>query len=223
MFTSVARKYDIVNSVLSFGIHHLWKRRLIFESGVQPGWHVLDCATGTGDIAFLFESALKKTGKVVAGDFCISMLEVAKQKAKERNSFIQFELADLMNLHYSNHTFDIASVSFGIRNVLDPKKAFCELGRVVKPKGSVLILEFGQPKLPGFSQIYRFYSKWALPYLGGLLSGARDAYRYLESSSHSFPCGQALLDLGMSTGVFSKSRFLSFQAGIAFLYIFEVA
>ena len=137
MFSVISKRYDLANSILSLGIHHIWKKRLIRESQIRAGQKALDCATGTGDLAFLFEKKLKKTGQVIGSDFCESMLEVAHQRAQRSQSQVKFEVADVMNLPYADASFDVASISFGIRNTQNTQKALSELGRVVKPGGRV--------------------------------------------------------------------------------------
>ena len=130
MFSLVSKKYDLTNSILSFGIHHRWKKKLIHESHFKKGDHILDCATGTGDLAFLFEAGLKNSGKVIGSDFCLPMLEIAQAKAKKMRSQTHFEWADVMDLPYLDHSFDIVSISFGIRNVKNTQKALSEqIGR----------------------------------------------------------------------------------------------
>ncbi len=221
MFGMISGKYDLANTVMSFGIHHLWKRRLISESHLESGNRILDCASGTGDLAFLFEKALQGTGQVTGTDFCEPMLEVARAKAKKQDSKVRFEWADVMNLPYQDHQFDIASISFGIRNVKDPVQALSELGRVVKPGGKVLILEFGQPKALFFAKAYEAYSKLLLPVLGGWVSGEPSAYRYLQTSSSLFPCGSEFLKLAHASGKFSEYRCIPFQLGITYLYVLD--
>lgn len=221
MFSAISKKYDLANTVLSFGIHSLWKKKLVKESGIQPGHSVLDCATGTGDLAFLFEEKLQGTGQVIGSDFCEPMLEEARRKAKSQNSKTKFEWADVTQLSYPNERFHVASISFGIRNVQDTQKALFELGRVVKPGGKVLVLEFGQPTFPLLSALYSFYSKRVLPLLGGWISGQPKAYRYLQTSSAAFPCREDFLKIAFATGKYKSGRYLPFQFGIAYLYVLE--
>jgi demethylmenaquinone methyltransferase/2-methoxy-6-polyprenyl-1,4-benzoquinol methylase len=223
MFGVISKKYDLANSVLSFGIHHFWKNTLVRKAGLKDGAQVLDCATGTGDLAFLFEKRLRGSGQVVGTDFCEPMLDVAREKALKRKSRIQFQTADVMNLPFKDQEFDVASISFGIRNVQDTQKALSELGRVIKPGGRVLVLEFGQPR-PGLIQkSFEFYSKKVLPRVGGWISGQPQAYQYLQTSSAAYPCGDDFLSIAGKTGWFEKMECIRFQSGIAYLYILERA
>src|SRR5690606_29043528 len=151
------------NSILSMGIHHLWRKKMVAISGAKPGMKVLDCATGTGDLAIEFKKAVGPEGQVIGTDFCQEMLIPAPAKAKAQNLDIQFEQADVMNLPYQDGQFDIVSISFGIRNVADPVKALQEMARVTKPGGCVMILEFGQADMPVFAPLFNFYSSKVLP------------------------------------------------------------
>lgn len=218
MFSSIAGRYDIANTVLSGGVHHLWRANVVDWSGAKSGDKVLDCATGTGDLALAFKSAVGPSGAVLGTDFCAEMLEPAPKKAFARGLDIKFEQADVTALPYDSGAFDIASISFGIRNVNDPAKGLSELGRVVRPGGHVMVLEFGQPTLPGVSSFYRFYSETVLPQLGGLITGQKSAYEYLQKSSARFPFGQEFVDLMMSTGRFEKVEFRPVTFGIAYIY-----
>lgn len=223
MFTSISKHYDLTNSVLSAGIHRIWKAKLVRESGVKPGSRVLDCASGTGDLAFLFEKSMRGTGEVTGTDFCESMLDVARVKAAKIHSKAKFELADVTRLQYSDRSFDIASISFGIRNVQNPQVALSELGRVVNSGGRVLVLEFGQPQSKLMSSLFNFYSKKVLPKIGGWLSGQPKAYKYLQTSSAAFPCGDDFIRIALATGKFSQAKYIPLQSGIAYLYVLQVA
>jgi demethylmenaquinone methyltransferase/2-methoxy-6-polyprenyl-1,4-benzoquinol methylase len=219
MFGDIAHSYDKANSWLSAGIHNLWRQQLVRWSDVRPGDSVLDCATGTGDLAIEFRKITGDQGTVVGSDFTPEMLAFAPQKASMfQGKGIRFEVADMMALPYANQTFQIASVSFGIRNVADPKKALQELARVVKPGGRVMILEFGQPKPGLFRHFYEFYSRHVLPVVGGWLSGSQEAYRYLEASSAKFPCGEAFLEIARGTDKFSNLEFRSLNFGLVYAY-----
>jgi len=154
MFSKVAGQYDKANSVLSVGIHHLWRKKLVRLSGATDGQSILDCATGTGDLAIEFKKAVGPNGRVVGTDFCADMLESAPQKAKAENLDILFEQADVTQLQYQDNQFDVVSISFGIRNVNNPVKALQEMARVAKPGGRVMILEFGQMQTPVVKDLY---------------------------------------------------------------------
>ncbi len=223
MFGSIANGYDSANTVLSGGIHHLWKKEVVKLSGVQKGFRVLDCATGTGDLAFEFKRAVGVNGQVTATDFCSEMLAVAGQKSKTKGIPLILELADVTNLRYPDASFDVASIAFGIRNVNDPLKALNELSRVVRPGGRVMVLEFGQPTLPVFKQAYNFYSKFILPQIGGAITGQPSAYKYLQSSSADFPCRENFIELMKQTGRFEAYSYKSLSGGIAYIYTGTVA
>lgn len=222
MFADIADDYDRVNTVLSFGIHHYWRNQTIKASGAEEGDSVLDCATGTGDLAIAFKKKVGPEGYVLGTDFCKPMIEHAPGKAEHEGLEIDFEVADAMDLPYVNDRFDISSIAFGIRNVDEPKVALKEMARVVKPGGRVVVLEFGQPK--GIMKApYQIYSKYIMPTIGGLLSGNRDAYTYLPETSAAFPAGEKFLKLMDETGVFSKRTAKKLNSGIAYIYTGTVA
>jgi demethylmenaquinone methyltransferase / 2-methoxy-6-polyprenyl-1,4-benzoquinol methylase len=214
MFRSISGRYDRANNVLSAGIHHRWRTRTVRWSGAKPGDRVLDCATGTGDLAIAFNKVVAPSGEVIGTDFVPEMLELARQKSKD----VRFETADVTRLPFADREFDIASISFGIRNVDDPLRGLSELGRVVKSGGRVVVLEFGQPPNRLISAGYNWYRAHVLPRLGGMVTGQRDAYEYLESSAAAFPCGDAFATLMRSTGAFSTIDYERLSFGIAYLY-----
>lgn len=218
MFADIASDYDRVNTVLSFGVHHAWRTKTISESGVKAGDKVLDCATGTGDLAIAFKKAVGNEGYVLGTDFCAPMIEPAPAKAEKEGLSIDFEVADAMDLPYEDNQFDISSISFGIRNVDEPVTALKEMARVVRPGGKVVVLEFGQPnglmKWP-----YELYSQHIMPTLGGWLSGNREAYTYLPRTSAAFPAGEKFLALMDESGAFEDKRAVSLTGGIAYIYI----
>jgi demethylmenaquinone methyltransferase / 2-methoxy-6-polyprenyl-1,4-benzoquinol methylase len=218
MFASIADKYDITNSVLSLGIHHLWRRKAVRLSRAQQGDAVLDCATGTGDLAITFKKKVGKNGYVLGTDFCDAMIAPAPAKAQKRGLEIDFEVADAMDLPYEDNRFDVASISFGIRNVDDPLVCLKEMARVVKPGGRVVVLEFGQPK-GIMSWPFTFYSKYIIPFVGGLLTGNRDAYQYLPETSAAFPAGEKFTDLMKIAGTYESQEFHKLNGGIAYIYV----
>lgn len=219
MFSRVAAKYDKANSVLSVGIHHLWRKKVVKLSNAQPGMKVLDCATGTGDLAIAFKKAVGAQGSVIGTDFCVEMMETAPAKAQADNLEIKFEFADVTKLQYADNSFDITSISFGIRNVYDPVVALQEMARVTKPGGKVMVLEFGKMDMPIVSPVYNYYAENILPKLGGIVSGQKEAYEYLQKSSAAFPSKENFLDLMKKTGQFSDMSFTPVSFGIAYIYI----
>ena len=218
MFGSIAHRYDRANTVLSGGIHHLWRRKLVRWSGARAGERVLDCATGTGDLAIAFARGVGPSGEVVGTDFSAEMLAPAPAKAARAGVAIRFEQADVTALPYPDSSFDIASIAFGIRNVADRVAGLREMARVVRPGGRVMVLEFGQPSAPVFRPLYNLYSKKVLPMIGGILTGNRRAYDYLDRSAGAFPCGDAFVALMRETGAFDAIEWRAYTAGIAYAY-----
>ena len=214
MFGAIAGRYDRANTILSGGIHHLWRKRCVRSSGAKPGDRVLDCATGTGDLAIAFRKAVKPGGRVVGTDFTPEMIELARRKDEQ----IEFEVADVTALRFADASFDIASISFGIRNVGDPQRGIAEMCRVVRPGGTVMVLEFGQPSNRFFRSLYDGYRKHVLPRLGGSVTGDRSAYEYLESSASRFPCGEDFVAMMRASGDFVSVDFEMLTFGIAYLY-----
>ena len=218
MFSDIAGSYDRANSVLSLGVHHLWRRSTVKRSDVRPGDSVLDCATGTGDLAIAFKKAVGDDGHVAGTDFCADMLSFAPAKAEKAGLAIDWEVQDAMNLTYDDDSFDVASIAFGIRNVDDPVQALRSMGRVVRPGGRVMVLEFGRP-LWWMKPFFNFYSKVIIPAIGGLVSGKRDAYQYLTRTSAAFPTGDEFLSLMDDAQMFAERRTVPLTGGIAYLYI----
>ena len=218
MFSQIAPRYDATNDVLSLGTHRLWRRAAVRLSGAKAGDQVLDCATGTGDLALAFKRVVGPTGRVVGTDFNADMLKVAPGKAAAAGLEVQFEVADVMHLPYADRSFDVASISFGIRNVDEPKIGLSELARVVKPGGRVVVLEFGQPT-GVFGALFRGYSRFAMPLIGQVLTGSRAAYEYLPRTAAAFPCGEKFLALMDETKAFSRREAHPLLAGLANVYV----
>lgn len=214
MFASIARRYDRANTVLSGGVHHLWRRKAVLWSAVQLGDRVLDCATGTGDLAIAFRKAVGDGGRVVGTDFVPEMLELAREKNRD----VEFEVADVTRLPYDDAQFDVASISFGIRNVNEPRKGIAEMARVVRSGGRVIVLEFGQPRNRLFGALYDIYTRHVMPIIGGALTGERDAYAYLQTSAGRFPCGDDFVALMRESADFSSIEAVPLTFGIAYLY-----
>jgi demethylmenaquinone methyltransferase / 2-methoxy-6-polyprenyl-1,4-benzoquinol methylase len=220
MFSDIAPGYDLGNDVLSLGTHRLWKRRMVRASRVPAGGRVLDLATGTGDIALLFADAVGAQGSVIGVDFCGDMIEQARRRPKNRRGNLSFEVGDAMNLRFVDAMFDATSISFGIRNVDDPVMALGEMRRVTRPGGRVVILEFGQPG-GLFGALYRFYTSRIGPIVGGLITGHKDAYTYLDRTAARFPCDRAFVELMNRAGM-HRVEWRPLFGGIAWLYVAEV-
>ncbi len=217
MFASIARRYDKANEVLSLGVHKGWRRAAVRISEAAPGHRVLDCATGTGDLALEFKRAVGSSGEVIGTDFCAEMLQPAPAKAAKAGLDVQFAVADVLALPYPDASFDVASIAFGIRNVDDPVRCLREMARVVKPGGSVIVLEFGQPRGP-FGALFRVYSRGVMPVVGGLLTGNRAAYEYLPRTAAAFPAGDRFLALMKDAGAFSRTEAHPLTFGTAYVY-----
>jgi demethylmenaquinone methyltransferase/2-methoxy-6-polyprenyl-1,4-benzoquinol methylase len=218
MFSSIATRYDVTNEVLSFGIHRLWRRTAVRLSGAKPGDSILDCATGTGDLALVFKRKVGASGRVVGTDFFPEMLQSAPAKAEREGLPVEFQVADAMALPFADATFDVASIAFGIRNVDDPVKCLKEMARVVKPGGRVVVLEFGQPR-GVFGALFRFYSKTIMPAIGGLLTGNRAAYEYLPRTAAAFPSGERFLGLMDQADAYRERVANPMTFGTSYVYV----
>jgi demethylmenaquinone methyltransferase/2-methoxy-6-polyprenyl-1,4-benzoquinol methylase len=193
MFGRVAHRYDLLNHVLSFQIDRAWRRRVVQHSAsilANPDARVLDLCCGTGDLMLALNQ--QSRARVFGSDFCHPMLvEAARKSSRERAATPLFE-ADGLQLPLRDGSFDLITVAFGFRNFANYRKGLRELRRALKPGGTLAILEFSTPPNPVFAGLYRFYSTKVLPFVGGLLSGDRDAYTYLPESVRKFPNAENL-------------------------------
>ncbi|WP_411359529.1 bifunctional demethylmenaquinone methyltransferase/2-methoxy-6-polyprenyl-1,4-benzoquinol methylase UbiE [Pseudidiomarina salilacus] len=194
VFNSVAKKYDVMNDVMSFGIHRLWKRYTIDCSGVRAGMKVLDIAGGTGDLTEQFSRRVGPKGEVVLADINQAMLDVGRDKLRNRGivANVDYVQANAEELPFANDTFDIITIAFGLRNVTDKQKALESMFRVLKPGGRLLVLEFSKPVQPMLSQAYDFYSFNVLPKMGQMIAGDADSYQYLAESIRMHPDQETL-------------------------------
>ncbi len=217
MFAGIADQYDQVNSVLSFGLHYQWRRRAVAYSRVQPGAQVLDLCTGTADLALAFARRVGTGGQVVATDFCDAILRHGVQKARKKAVPMRFALADAQALPFPEASFDCVTVAFGLRNVDCLGTALSEMHRVLRPGGVALMVEFGQPESRLFGLVYRMYSRYVMPNVGGWLSGNRDAYAYLPRTAAAFPAGERFCrEMRLQTFVDAEAQ--SLNGGIVYLY-----
>jgi demethylmenaquinone methyltransferase/2-methoxy-6-polyprenyl-1,4-benzoquinol methylase len=221
MFAQIAPRYDLTNEVLSLGIHRRWRSAAVRLSGARPGDAVLDCATGTGDLALAFKRKVGAGGTVVGIDFCSEMLGPASEKAKRAGLDVRFEEADALALPFADASFDIAAIAFGIRNVDNAVTCLRELSRVVRRGGRVVVLEFGQPR-GAFGALFRVYSRHIMPNVGGLLTGHRAAYEYLPRTAAAFPAGERFLALMREANTFGSQTSHPLTFGTAFVYVGSV-
>ncbi len=202
VFTSVASKYDIMNDLMSFGIHRLWKRYAISLSGVRSGQRVLDIAGGTGDLSKVFSKQVGRTGKVILSDINESMLEVGREKLINAGcSNVDFVLANAETLEpFEDNSFDLVTISFGLRNVTDKDSALRAMYRVLKPGGRMLILEFSKPLYEPLSKAYDLYSFTALPLMGKVIANDSESYKYLAESIRMHPDQHTLKQMMENAG-----------------------
>lgn len=215
VFTSVAKKYDIMNDLMSFGIHRLWKRYAISLSGVRSGQHVLDIAGGTGDLAKVFSREVGRNGHVVLSDINAAMLEVGRERLINAGcNNVDFVLANAETLApFDDDSFDLVTISFGLRNVTDKDAALKAMYRVLKPGGRLLILEFSKPIFEPLSKAYDLYSFTALPMMGKLIANDAESYQYLAESIRMHPDQQTLKQMMQQAG-FENCDYHNLTAGI---------
>ncbi|KXU38966.1 bifunctional demethylmenaquinone methyltransferase/2-methoxy-6-polyprenyl-1,4-benzoquinol methylase [Ventosimonas gracilis] len=219
VFHSVAARYDLMNDLMSAGIHRLWKRLTIELSAVRPGQRVLDIAGGTGDLARQFALRVGAEGEVVLADINASMLEMGRSKLLDAGvaGNLRFVQADAEQLPFSDNCFDCVSIAFGLRNVTHKEKALESMLRVLKPGGRLLVLEFSKPRHALLGKLYDAYSFRILPKLGQLVAGDEDSYRYLAESIRMHPPQEALKAM-MQTAGFARVSFHNMTGGIVALH-----
>lgn len=220
VFHSVAEKYDLMNDLMSLGIHRLWKRFTLELSRVHAGQTILDLAGGSGDLARAFAEKVGPTGQVVLADINSAMLSVGRDRLIDAglSNQIRFIQANAECLPFQSHHFDCITMAFGLRNVTDKQSALKEMYRVCKPGGKVMILEFSAPTLPGLNTVYDWYSFYLLPKIGQLVAQDADSYRYLAESIRMHPKQDELKTMIAAAG-FEDCRYHNLTGGIVALHI----
>ncbi|MDX5151601.1 MAG: bifunctional demethylmenaquinone methyltransferase/2-methoxy-6-polyprenyl-1,4-benzoquinol methylase UbiE [Acidiferrobacterales bacterium] len=215
VFHSVASKYDLMNDLMSMGIHRAWKRFAIEQMQLRPGLQVLDVAGGTGDLTKRIAPRIGKTGKVVLSDINSSMLEAGRDRLVDEGIVGNVEIvqANAESLPFPDNHFDRIIIGFGLRNVTHKDEALASMYRVLKPGGQLLILEFSKPTLPGLGKIYDSYSFNILPMLGKVVAKDEASYRYLAESIRKHPDQETLKQMMTDAG-FERSHYFNLSGGI---------
>jgi demethylmenaquinone methyltransferase/2-methoxy-6-polyprenyl-1,4-benzoquinol methylase len=216
MFDRIARVYDLMNSVMTVGLHHRWRERAADLAALRPGDRALDVATGTGDLAIALKRRVGTGGEVIGSDFAENMLELAREKAGD----VQFEQANALDLPYADGEFDAATVGFGARNFSDLPRGLAEMTRVVRPGGRVVVLELTTPERPPLSWFFRVWFDRLVPLLGRV-AGDSDAYTYLPSSVRRFPNARGLAAAMTAVGLV-RVRWVLTAGGIIAIHVGEV-
>ncbi|HEU0277527.1 MAG TPA: bifunctional demethylmenaquinone methyltransferase/2-methoxy-6-polyprenyl-1,4-benzoquinol methylase UbiE [Rhodanobacteraceae bacterium] len=219
VFTSVAGRYDVMNDLMSFGVHRLWKRHFVATSGIRPGDRVLDLAGGTGDIAALLLPRVGQAGEVVVGDINAAMLHVGRDRLLDRGLLtgLGFAQANAEALPFPDATFDAVTIAFGLRNVTDKDQALREMQRVLKPGGRALILEFSRVNQKWLAPLYDFHSFQVLPRIGKYVAHDEASYRYLAESIRKHP-DQATLKAMLEAAGFTNVVVRNLSAGIVAIH-----
>jgi demethylmenaquinone methyltransferase/2-methoxy-6-polyprenyl-1,4-benzoquinol methylase len=217
MFATISARYDLLNHLLSGSLDKRWRRKVarLLRTGRGKRDRLLDVACGTGDLALtLFEA----TGaRVIGTDFCRPMLEIAQGKAARQQCAIPFVEGDALQLPFPDDSFDGVTMGFGLRNLSSFGDGLKELLRIARPGGTVVVLEFSQPQVPGFRALFQFYFQRVLPLLGGALSGSKSAYEYLPDSVARFPNQEQLAQLMRQLG-FAEVEYLNLTGGVAAIH-----
>ncbi len=219
VFASVAGKYDLMNDLMSFGVHRLWKQFTLSLTGLKTGQTALDVAGGTGDLCRGMLRQVGKSGRVVLSDINPAMLDRGRDRLLDKGfaGNLACIVADAERLPFADNSFDCITMAFGLRNVTDKAAALQSMHRVLKPGGQLLVLEFSQPVAPGLKPIYDVYSFKVLPLLGRLVVHDEESYRYLAESIRMHPDQEAMLDMLRDAG-FAQTRYHNLTGGIVALH-----
>lgn len=219
VFTSVADRYDVMNDLMSAGLHRLWKSFAIGQAQVRPGMKVLDIAGGTGDLARVFARQAQPGGEVWLTDINAAMLARGRDRLLDEGLTVPTAQCDAEHLPFADNTFDVVTVAFGLRNMTHKDVALAQMQRVLVPGGRLLVLEFSRVWAP-LAPLYDAYSFNVLPWLGQRIAGDADSYRYLAESIRRFPPQQELATLMEQAG-FSQVQWFNLTAGVCALHVGE--
>jgi demethylmenaquinone methyltransferase / 2-methoxy-6-polyprenyl-1,4-benzoquinol methylase len=219
VFSSVAQKYDLMNDLMSFGLHRVWKQYFVATSGVKRGDRVLDLAGGTGDIAALLQPRVGETGEVLIGDINAEMLQVGRDRLLDRGLLrgLGFMQLNAEALPFADASFDLVTIAFGLRNVTDKQRALDEMHRVLRIGGRGLVLEFSEVQPKWFRPLYDFHSFRVLPKLGQLFAGDPESYQYLAESIRQHPPQQQLRAMMEQAG-FDRCDYRNLSGGIVAIH-----
>ncbi len=220
VFDSVAPRYDLMNDVMSAGLHRLWKRFTLEQTGLRPGQRALDVAAGSGDLALGLARRVGRTGRVVVTDINARMLAVGRDRLLDAGlaGNVDYVLADAERLPFAAQSFHCVTIGFGLRNVTDKEAALGSMYRVLKPGGRLLVLEFSRPHLGPLNAVYDAYSFQVLPRLGAWLADDAGSYRYLAESIRRHPDQETLKSLLAAAG-FERCEYFNLTAGIVALHV----
>lgn len=216
MFGTIAERYDLTNTVLSGGVHYLWKRMVVRALPLNPDARILDLCTGTGDLLPLLR---RRFASVIGADFSLPMLRVGQ--ARPGHAALPIVQGDALRLPFADSSFDGMTVAFGVRNLEALGAGLQEMFRVLRPGGTLVILEFGQPPGKIFGALYRWYSRWLMPMIGGSLTGNKEAYSYLPETAAAFPSGPKFAEIMVQCG-YDQPTVRALTFGIAYLYAARV-
>ncbi|MBT8129215.1 MAG: bifunctional demethylmenaquinone methyltransferase/2-methoxy-6-polyprenyl-1,4-benzoquinol methylase UbiE [Gammaproteobacteria bacterium] len=219
VFDSVANKYDVMNDVMSFGIHRLWKKLTLAQTGLKKGQRALDVAGGTGDLTIKMSRQVGPQGEVVISDINAAMLEQGRRRLMDRGiaGNVKFVQANAEDLPFDDNSFDCITIAFGLRNVTNQGRALASMYRVLKPGGRLLVLEFSKPVMPGLNRFYDFYSFSVLPKMGRFIANDEDSYRYLAESIRMHPDQETLKQMMQQAG-FERCTYHNMSGGIVALH-----